>query len=70
MNAVPKVEMRRIDGLREYANNARKITDMAVEYVARSIREFGFLNPLVVTADGEIVCGHVSARAARMAGRE
>ena len=69
-NAGPKVELRRIDGLREYANNARKITDRAVEYVARSIREFEFLYPLVVTAAGEIVCGHVPSRAARMAGLE
>lgn len=63
-----KIETRALDSLKEYPNNARKITDKAVEYVAQSIREVGFLNPLVVTADGEIVCGHVSARAARAAG--
>lgn len=63
-----KIETRALDSLKEYANNARKITDKAVEYVAQSIREVGFLNPLVIKADGELVCGHVSARAARLAG--
>lgn len=65
---MPRIEMRRLDDLREYENNARKITAKSVDYVARSIAESGFLNPLVVTKDGEIVCGHVSARAARQAG--
>lgn len=65
-----KIEMRRLADLREYPNNARKITERAVDYVAQSIREVGFLNPVVVTADGEIVCGHVSTRAARKAGLE
>jgi ParB-like chromosome segregation protein Spo0J len=65
---MPKVEMRKLDDLREYENNARKITKKAVDYVAQSIKESGFISPLVVTLDGEIVCGHVSARGARQAG--
>lgn len=63
-----RIEMRPLDSLREYENNARKITDEAVDYVAGIIKEVGFISPLVVTEDGEIVCGHVSARAARRAG--
>jgi ParB-like chromosome segregation protein Spo0J len=63
-----KIEKRRLSALRESDRNARKITPEAVEYVARSIREVGFLSPVVVAPDGEIVCGHVSVRAARKAG--
>ena len=69
-SAALRVEYRRIADLKEYPNNARVITERAVEYVADSIREVGFLNPLVVTRDGEIVCGHVSSRAAKKAGLE
>lgn len=57
-----------VSALKEYANNARLITDAAVDYVARSIAEAGFVNPIVVDSDNVIVCGHVSRRAAIKAG--
>ena len=63
-----KIETRPLAELKEYPNNARKITERAVKYVAECIREVGFLNPLVVDKDGVIVCGHVSARAAKKTG--
>ena len=65
-----KIEWRKASSLREYARNARKITERAVDYIAKSIRDFGFINPVVVTADGELVCGHASVRAAKKAGIE
>jgi DNA modification methylase len=49
----------------EYARNARKITQAAVDKVAASIQEFGFRQPIVVDKDGVIVVGHVRLRAAK-----
>ena len=47
-----------------YRQNARVITDAAVDKVAASIRQFGFRQPIVVDAGEEIVIGHVRQRAA------
>ena len=44
--------------------------DQAVDAVATSIREFGFRQPIVVDADGVIVCGHTRWKAARKLGLE
>lgn len=49
--------------LRPYENNPRK-NDNAVDAVAASIKQFGFLVPLVITADNEIVAGHTRYKAA------
>ena len=50
MNIVDK----RLDEISPYDNNPRK-NDEAVEYVAQSIREFGFKVPIVIDRDGTIV---------------
>ena len=50
-----------------YARNPRK-NDEAVKSVAASIREFGFLVPLVIDAGHEIVAGHTRYRAAQSLG--
>lgn len=43
--------------LQPYENNPRK-NDNAVEYVAESIKRYGFKQPIVVDKDGVIVAGH------------
>src|SRR5580704_12056595 len=63
-----KVEMWPIDRLIEYARNARKITQAAVDKVAASIREFGFRQCIVVDKDNVIIVGHVRLRAAKKLG--
>ena len=50
-----------------YARNPRK-NDEAVRSVAASIREFGFLVPLVIDRKHEIVCGHTRYKAAQSLG--
>src|SRR5271163_3649522 len=60
------VEMRPIGSIRPYENNPR-LNDAAVDAVdavAKSIREFGFRQPIVVDEDGVIVVGHVRHKAA------
>ena len=47
-----------------YDKNPRK-NDKAVQYVAESIKEFGFKVPIVVDADGIIVAGHTRYKAAK-----
>jgi len=45
-----------------YKNNPRK-NDKAVEVVAKSIKEFGFKNPIILDKKNEIVCGHTRLKA-------
>ena len=50
-------EMKRISEIRPYKNNPRN-NEKSVEKVASSIREFGFLQPIVCDGDGVILAGH------------
>jgi DNA modification methylase len=54
-----------IDRPIEYARNARKITQAAIDKVAASIQEFGFRQPIVVDKDDVIIIGHVRLRSAK-----
>ena len=58
---------KRLAEIRPFENNPRK-NDGAVEYVANSIREFGFKVPIVIDANGVIVCGHTRYKAAQKLG--
>lgn len=61
------VETWPLERLRPYANNPR-VNDGAVPAVAASIREFGFLVPIVATPDGTILAGHTRLKAAQSLG--
>lgn len=50
--------------LTPYKNNSRD-NDGAVDYVMRSIDSFGFKVPIVIDADGVVVCGHTKLKAAK-----
>lgn len=58
-----KIVERKIEQLQPYENNPRKNED-AVEYVANSIREFGWQVPIVIDRDNTIVAGHTRYLAA------
>lgn len=60
------VEMK-IDELIPYANNPRN-NDDAVDFVANSIREFGFKVPIVIDSNNEIIAGHTRLKAAKKLG--
>ncbi len=51
-----------------HARNARTHSDAQVAQIAGSITEFGFVNPVLVGADGVIVAGHGRVMAARKLG--
>jgi ParB-like chromosome segregation protein Spo0J len=58
-----KIEQWDIEKVKPYDRNPRR-NDKAVEAVAKSIREFGFRQPIVVDKDGVIVVGHTRYKAA------
>jgi DNA modification methylase len=59
-----KVEMWSIHRVKPYEQNPR-VNDQAVEAVVRSIKEYGFRQPIVVDAEGVIVVGHTRWKAAK-----
>ena len=56
-----------VDKLIPYVNNPR-INDDAVDYVAASIKEFGFKVPIIVDKENVIVAGHTRLKAAKKLG--
>jgi len=64
-------EMRvvRLDDLKPYKNNPRK-NDMAVPYVQESIQQVGYLSPIIVDENLEILAGHTRYKALRGLDRE
>ena len=58
-----EIVYKKIEDLKPYENNPR-FNDDAVEYVAKSIREFGFKVPMVVDKNNVIVAGHTRYKAA------
>lgn len=58
-----------INELIPYENNPRK-NDEAVQYVANSIKEFGFKVPIVIDKDHVIVAGHTRYKASKQLGLE
>lgn len=64
---VKKVSMRSVAELIPYARNARTHSAAQVEQIARSIKRFGFLNPVLVRGD-DVVAGHGRIMAAQHLG--
>ena len=58
-----------VKDIKPYEKNPRK-NDEAVKYVANSIREFGFKQPIVVDKNNVIVAGHTRYKAAMELGLE
>ena len=62
-----KIEYLKTDELIPYANNPRN-NDEAVDYVANSIKEFGFKVPCVIDNEKNVICGHTRLKAAKKLG--
>lgn len=50
--------MAEVSSLIPYARNSRTHSDAQVNKIAASIKEFGFLNPVIVDGDNGIIAGH------------
>lgn len=64
-----KIIYKNINKLIPYENNPR-FNDDAVDYVANSIKEFGFKVPVVIDKNNVIVAGHTRLKAAMRLGIE
>ena len=58
---------KKIDELIPYEKNPR-LNDDAVEYVANSIKEFGFKVPIIIDKNNVIVAGHTRLKASKELG--
>ena len=63
-----KVTNRNLVELTPYAKNAKKHDSTQIANVAESIKQFGFVQPIVIDRDGVIVIGHCRALAAEKLG--
>ena len=61
-------ELKDVGELIPYVNNARTHTDEQINKVAASIKEFGFLNPILISDDNVITAGHCRLLAAKKLG--
>ena len=58
---------KKIEKLKPYENNPR-LNDEAVEYVAKSIKEFGFKVPIIIDNNNIIIAGHTRYKASQKLG--
>jgi hypothetical protein len=62
----PAVEMRAVDGLKVNPRNARTHSTRQVQQIAASVREFGWIIPIVVDEEGVVLAGHARLHAAAL----
>lgn len=68
VNPLGEIQTLPIGQVKPAPNNPRKITGKAVEITARSIRRFGWQQPLVVDTNHELIVGHTRLQAAKSLG--
>lgn len=59
-----------IDRPKDYPNNARKWSARAIETVGKSIKTYGWRQPVVVDSDGVIIVGHPRRAGGKWAGEK
>ena len=59
-----------IDKLIPYENNAKIHDDKQIKQIAKSIEEFGFINPILIDENYHIIAGHGRTLSAKMLGME
>lgn len=68
MTKFPDYKKVSIDALIPYARNSRTHSDEQVAQIAASIKEFGFLNPIIIDGENGIIAGHGRVMAAQKLG--
>ena len=63
-------EKKKVSELIPYARNSRTHSDEQVAQIAASIKEFGFMTPVIINKDNTIIAGHGRILAARKLGLE
>ncbi len=68
MENFPTIKKVSIDLLIPYARNSRTHDAAQVDQIAASIKEFGFLNPIIIDGENGIIAGHGRVMAAKKLG--
>ena len=68
MGEVAEIININIDDLKRYKNNAKKHGKKQLEKLKESIKEFGFISPVLIDRDKNIIAGHGRTEAAQLAG--
>lgn len=66
----PTYKTESVNALIPYARNSRTHSEAQVTKIAASIKEFGFLNPVIVDGENGIVAGHGRVMAAKKLGMD
>lgn len=69
-DAVSKIIDRKTSELIPYARNSRTHSEEQVSQIAASIKEFGFVNPILTDGDSGVIAGHGRLLAAKKLGLE
>jgi DNA modification methylase len=62
------IEYSLVRELKPYANNARTHSKQQIRQIAKSIKRFGFCNPVLVDDNKQIIAGHGRVEAAKLLG--
>ena len=68
MNKFPSIKTVLVADLIPYARNSRTHSEEQVSQIAASIKEFGFLNPVIIDGEKGIIAGHGRVMAAKKLG--
>lgn len=60
-----QIEMLKVKDLIPYDNNTKKHDKKQIENVAKSIKEYGFIQPIVIDKNNVVVIGHCRLQAAK-----
>ena len=53
-----EIKQIKIQDIKPYEKNAKKHTRKQIDQVANSIKRFGFVQPLVIDKNNELIIGH------------
>lgn len=63
-----KIEQRKIGELKRYERNARKHSEQQIEQLTKSMQEFGWTMPILISSDNTVIAGHGRLAAATRLG--
>jgi len=66
--ASDKIVLRHTETLKPYENNPRQHSEAQLDRLVRSIKEFGFTNPILIDNDCNVIAGHGRLLAAELMG--
>jgi len=70
MSDFPQYKTSKVADLIPYARNSRTHSDAQINKIAASIKEFGFLNPVITDGENGIVAGHGRIMASQKLGMD